>query len=310
MNKPWAVVALLLNATTWGLAWWPIRLLTEAGLHPLWATALIYTSATAGIALVFRRSLVAGLRGSRGLWWLMLASGLTNASFNWAVTLTDVARVALLFYLMPAWAALLARWLLNEPLTWSVVARIFVALAGAAFVFMDPQRPPGASSWMADALAVTAGMTFAVNTVMLRRIAGQSRAATALAMFGGGALLPALVALVLMTMAGHSVPVPVAPGPWMGLVLATALAFVIGNLALQYGAARLPANTTSLIMLTEVGVAAVSGALIAGEALSLRVVIGGVLIVIAAASSLLTPAGTPAAGAGRSTHGNAGSGPL
>lgn len=309
MNKPLAVVSLLLNATTWGLAWWPIRLLTEAGLHPLWATALIYTSATAGIALVFRRTLVAGLRGSRGLWWLMLACGLTNASFNWAVTLTDVARVALLFYLMPVWAALLARWLLNEPLTWTVVARIVVALAGAAFVFMDPQRPPGASSWMADALAVTAGMTFAVNTVMLRRIAGQSRAATALAMFGGGALLPALVAL-LLTMAGHSVPVPVAPGPWLGLVLATAVAFVIGNLALQYGAARLPANTTSLIMLTEVGVAAVSGALIAGEALSLRVVIGGVLIVLAAASSLLTPAGTPANGPGRPTHLNAGSRPL
>ena len=101
MKRPLAVGALVLNATTWGLAWWPIRLLTEAGLHSLWATALIYSTATVGIVLTFRKSLAAGLRNSRGLWWLVLASGLTNASFNWAVTLTDVARVALLFYLRP-----------------------------------------------------------------------------------------------------------------------------------------------------------------------------------------------------------------
>ena len=52
-----AVFALVLNATTWGLAWWPIRLLTEAGLHSLWATALIYASATVGIVA---RPFVAG----------------------------------------------------------------------------------------------------------------------------------------------------------------------------------------------------------------------------------------------------------
>lgn len=132
VDKSLAVFALVLNATTWGLAWWPIRLLTEAGLHSLWATALIYASATVGIVLVFRGALLEGLRASRGLWWLVLASGLTNASFNWAVTLTDVARVALLFYLMPVWVALLARWLLKEPLTGPVAVRIAVALTGAA----------------------------------------------------------------------------------------------------------------------------------------------------------------------------------
>ena len=142
---------------------------------------------------------------------------------------------------------------------------------------------------MADALALAAGMTFAVNTVMLRKIAGQSRAAIALAMFGGGALLPIVMGL-LLSAAGHPLPVPTGAGPWIGLVLATALAYLIGNLALQYGAARLPANTTSLIMLTEVAVAAVSGAVIAGESLSLRIAVGGLLIVAAAASSLLGPA--------------------
>lgn len=249
---------------------------------------MIYLTATVGIGLIFRGRLLVGLRNSRGLWWLMIAAGLTNASFNWAVTLTDVARVALLFYLMPVWAALLARWLLGEALTWLVVARIGVALAGAVFVFLDPQRPAGATSWMADALAIVAGITFAVNTVLLRRFAGQSRAAVALAMFGGGALLPLLVAL-LLALGGHALPVPPAAGAWIAIVVATALAFFLGNLALQYGAARLRSNTAALIMLTEVAVAAGSSALIAGEALSTRVLVGGALIVAAAASSMLMP---------------------
>jgi drug/metabolite transporter (DMT)-like permease len=288
MSVALAVLALVFNAATWGLAWLPIRMLTEAGLHPLWATAMIYLAATAGLALVMRSRLAAGLRQARGLWWLAAASGLTNASFNWAVTLTDVARVALLFYLMPVWAALLARWLLKEPLTRLVIVRIAVALAGAAFVFFDPSPRPGAAFLLADALAVTAGMAFAANTVLLRKLAGQSRAAIAVAMFSGAALTPLLVGL-LLTGIGTTLALPAAPGLWLVLVALTAAAYLLGNLALQYGAARLPANTTALIMLTEVIVAAASGAWLAGEALSSRVLVGGLLIIAAAASSVLVP---------------------
>src|SRR5690606_10966933 len=157
---------------------------------PLWATSLVYTVATAGIALAFRSTLVGDLRSARGLGWLLVASGLTNASFNWAVTLTAVARVALLFYLLPVCAALLARWLLKEPLTPAVMVRIGIALAGAGFVFADSHRLEGPTSWLADILALTAGAAFAVNTVTLRRVAGQSRSAIALCMFVGAAVLP------------------------------------------------------------------------------------------------------------------------
>jgi hypothetical protein len=35
-------LALILNAFVWGVSWWPFRVLQAHGLHPLWATALIY----------------------------------------------------------------------------------------------------------------------------------------------------------------------------------------------------------------------------------------------------------------------------
>ncbi len=40
-----SILALVLNALVWGVSWWPFRQLHAAGLHPLWATALMYALA-------------------------------------------------------------------------------------------------------------------------------------------------------------------------------------------------------------------------------------------------------------------------
>ena len=37
-----AALALMVNAFAWGVSWWPFRQLQEMGLHPLWATAMVY----------------------------------------------------------------------------------------------------------------------------------------------------------------------------------------------------------------------------------------------------------------------------
>jgi len=66
--------------------------------------------------------------------------------------------------------------------------------------------------------------------------------------------------------------------------------FLFGNLALQYGAARLPANRTAVVMLTEVLFAAASAVAFGGEVLTWPIVIGGALIACAAALSSPAPA--------------------
>ena len=50
-------LALTLNAFVWGCSWWPLRYLQSNGVHPLWATALIYGTAAIVILLVRPRSL-------------------------------------------------------------------------------------------------------------------------------------------------------------------------------------------------------------------------------------------------------------
>ena len=119
----WApALALVANAFVWGVSWWPLRRLEAAGVHPLWATACVFAAATAVIALARPRALLQ-LAAAPALWVLVLASGATNAAFNWGVVIGDVVRVVLLFYLMPLWAVLLARLVLHEPVTRAAVVR-------------------------------------------------------------------------------------------------------------------------------------------------------------------------------------------
>ena len=281
-------LALTLNAFTWGVSWWPFRQLQELGLHPLWATALIYMVAVLAISAWWPRAW-SQLWHRRTLWLLVLAAGTTNATFNWAVTIGDVVRVVLLFYLMPLWAVLLARWLLHEPLTLPAMARVAMALAGAAVVLWPAQGGWPVPSDLAEWLAVLGGFSFALNNVMLRREAHQPEAARALAMFLGGAVVSAALAMALSSSGG--VPLPPTPAwGWVTGALLMGAAFLAGNLALQYGAARLPANVTAVVMISEVLFASVSAVLLGAGSVSWSLTVGGALIVGATLLSALSPA--------------------
>jgi len=278
IDRPWLPAgALLCNALIWGVSWWPFRQLEARGLHPLWATALIYLLAVIAITM-WRRESWSQLRRAPTLWVLVLAAGTTNATFNWSVTIGDVVRVVLLFYLMPLWAVLLARLLLREALTAGAGLRVVLALAGAAIVLQ-----PEGGGWplprtLPEWLGVVGGFSFALNNVMLRREAHQPQAARALAMFLGGALVAGVLAASLA--AQGQVPGLPAPAPgWLAGGAALAVAFLAGNLALQYGAARLPAHVTAVIMVSEVLFAAGSAVLLGAGTLTPTLLLGGALIV-------------------------------
>ena len=275
-----AVLALLFNAFTWGLSWWPLRTLHAAGLHPLWATALTYASVVAVLAAM-RPARLRDVARTPALWVLLLASGLTNATFNWGVATGDVVRVVLLFYLMPLWSVLLARWLLHEPLHAAVLLRAALAVAGALIV-LTPEG--GGWPWpraTADWLGLAGGIAFALNGVMLRREAAREPIARALAMFSGGAVIGGAGALAG---GAFGVPAPAwsATAAWLPLALLLALWFMASNLSLQYGSARLRASTTAVVMVSEVLFASVSAVALGAATLQPRTLVGAVLIAAAA----------------------------
>lgn len=273
-------LGLLFNAFVWGLSWWPLRRLQDLGLHPLWATLMFFVIGVLVIGLTQRAAWRVVLR-TPGLWMLALATGVTNAAFNWGVATGEVVRVVLLFYLMPLWAVGLAWWLLGERITAWAAVRVLLALGGAMLVLRPADGGWPQFNGLADWLGLIGGVGFAFINVMLRRAAHHSSGERALAMFCGGVLLPGVMGWVLSAQ-GMVPGWPVFSLDWAWLAAAMGVAFFAANLAMQYGASQIPVHITSVVMLTEIVFAAGSAVWFGGETLKPAVLMGGGLILVAA----------------------------
>lgn len=282
-----AAGALVFNALVWGVSWWPFRQLQGYGLHPLWATAVMYLMIAAGLLIVQFKAW-RGFVAYPQLWLLAIAAGLTNVGFNWAVTVGDVVRVVLLFYLMPAWSVLVAWALLGEKPTAAALFRLLLAMAGVLIVLKTPDSawplPQGAADW----LAIFGGLNFAVTNALLRKYGHTPSASRMMAMFGGSGLLAAATALAGMSL--QVVPGPALQMAGIPVLLGLSLAFMASNAALQYGAARLAASTTAIVMLTEILFASLSASALGAAEFTPRILLGGGLIVLAAVLASMAPA--------------------
>ncbi len=274
-----AALGALINATVWGLSWYPLKWLEAHGVPSLWATWFIFGACAIAVLIARPAALSLLWQNRLTLGWLVLASGMTNACFNTALATGDVVRSVLLFYLMPVWVVLLARWLLAERITFAALMRTALALIGAALVLGEGKlQIPVPDSWP-DWLAIAAGFFFGLNNVILRKYASSPEAARAFAMFIGAVLI---APLVIGSLALLDKPLLLAPQPiaFAGIALFTVLV-LIGNLALQYGASRLPANVLSVLMLAEILVATLSSWWLGAATITRSTLIGGAFIVCA-----------------------------
>jgi drug/metabolite transporter (DMT)-like permease len=281
-KRAWALpyLALVLNALVWGVSWWPLRELQGEGLHPLWSSAFTYLLGALAM-LCFMPKVWGEFVRHKALWLLALAAGTTMVGFNWGVSIGEVIRVVLLFYLMPIWAVLIARVALNERITLKALLRVGLAFAGAVLV-LSPNGSLGfpLPSNLAEWLGLMGGAAFALNNIMLRHQAERTAQARLFAMFVGGIVAPARWLLYWPCCWARAMPLcsgPCCPG----------FTVLVANYGLQYGASRLPANVTSVVMLSEVVFATLSAIVLTQEVLTLQVGIGGAMIVLAAALSAL-----------------------
>lgn len=280
------VAGLILNAFIWGLSWWPLRWLHSAGLHPLWTTAFTFSVVLVAVSL-YQPAVWTRFLTTPALWLLALVSGLTNVAFNWAATTGDVVRVVLLFYLMPAWAMLFARWLLKEKITLQGLMRLGLAVIGVLFVLKRPESPWPLPSSLSDWLALAGGAMFALTNVLIVRLDKATDTQRVFAMFAGGAVTALLVAG--FGVLWHVVtPPPASSWVLVFAVLAMGVFYLIGNLSMQFGAARLASSTTSLVMLVEIIFASLSAIWLGAAVLELRVLWGAILILCAAAWAALS----------------------
>lgn len=272
-----AWIGLATGALVWGLIWYPYRVLEGLGLSGVAATVLTYTLALI-LTLVLLPSAWRGVRPRPILLAIALAAGSCNLGYVVAMLDGQVMRVLLLFYLSPFWTVLLSRMLLAERLSVIHGGVVLLSLAGAVVMLWRPDLGPPLPASQAEWIGLAAGFCFALSNVLSRRANNISEETRSLAMFLGSILVGLMLAATGVASLDFNV---------RDLPLASALALAIGvtlfsvNMAVQYGLATTPANRASVILLTELAVAAVGAWLLATEVMGVQEMLGGAMIVAA-----------------------------
>lgn len=272
-----APFGLVIAATTWGLIWYPYRLLQEAGIAGSIASLLTYCAGLPVLLVLAMRTRIADPSERRWLLALALSAGWTNLAYVLAVIHGEIMRVMLLFYLAPLWTVVFARVLLAERVGWRGAPVILLSLMGAWIMLAGGGGLPLPGS-VAEWLALSAGMGFALANVVTRRVRSAPIALRSLWVFAG----VAVVSIVYATAEGHTPHVVGALDGWgWSLVVFTGALLLLATFTVQYGLAHTPANQAVVILLSELVVAAVAARLLAGERMSAEEWLGGGMIVAA-----------------------------
>jgi drug/metabolite transporter (DMT)-like permease len=272
-----AVLSLLYSASMWGLIWYPLRLLDEAGMSAVWTSLVMYAAATLFTLPLFFKPFQSL---SRSAWYelvfLAIVAGITNIAFLVALTLGDVMRVMLLFYLSPLWSVIIARFWLKEKLSHQAIWLFALAMLGSMIMLWNPSVgwpwPHGTADW----LALIASIAFSFNNVLSRKLASVSMEVKTAAVWWGVLIISALVLVIQQS------PIPDLSAPtWLSAWLLGWVFIVTMTIAVLYGLARMPLYRSSVIMLFELVVAALSAWLLINQVMNLQEWIGGSLILLA-----------------------------
>lgn len=269
-----ALLSLLTGATVWGLIWHPYRELEGMAVPAVLAATVTYFVAFVLGAPLFRRQL-AGFRPTWMLAAVALAAGGCNLGYVLATVHGEVMRVLLMFYLAPLWTVLLARLLLKEKVSLPGTAVIALSLAGAAVMLWQPRLGMPLPERGAEWLGLAAGFLFALTNVLIRKAHDLSIEIKSMAVFAG------VVTVGLMVLPFEPSPVVLPPLAGWLLVGVVGLVLLATNLFVQYGLTHTPANQAIVIFLFELVVAALASWGLAGEAMTSKEWVGGVMIVAA-----------------------------
>jgi drug/metabolite transporter (DMT)-like permease len=279
-RRPFLPVAgLLIAATSWGVIWYPYRVMESAGLPAPIATFFSYLVAIAFAGVVFRHTWREFLRYPASLFFIGLTAGITNVAYLVAIMEAEVVRVVLLFYLAPLWTVPMARLLLRERINTRGLATMLVAMTGAVVMLWRPELgvplPRSGHEW----LGMLGGFCFALCNVLVRRENRATPEAKSVAGSIGVALVALPVSLIVVAQPvstwGHSLL------SFWWLICIVGVVLISSSVAMQYGLTKLTANRAAVILLFELIIAAVAAHYLAGEISRPQEWIGGAILAVA-----------------------------
>jgi len=242
--------------------------------------ALAVTTAFAGLTAVRDRIPGRATWRARGwIAWLGVGDGLNVLLFFAAYKIT-VGVAVLSHYLAPIFVAAASPFVLRERLTRRTLAAVCVSFAGLALM-LGPLEPGGggpdaAAAWLSAALGAGSALFYASNVVANKFVAGDF--STSETMFWHGVVATPLLAAFVPRAAWAAADA----GAVTFLSVASLGPGALAGLAFVWGLRRMPAAHASTLTLLEPLVAVIVGALVFHEALGLRALAGGALILTGA----------------------------
>jgi drug/metabolite transporter (DMT)-like permease len=214
-------------------------------------------------------------------WSTMLAMGLIGvvvyyAVFNYSLVYTSASQGALVQSCIPAMTALVAVVWLREHASAQRWTGIVLSMVGIAIVFSGSGADAGGGSMLGNALMFVSAVLWGIYTSMAKRVADLDPLQVTAGILGAGALM--LVPLAAFEVAAAGMPQINARG-WLGLTYlgagASGIAWMLYSAALKHVDASEAGVYTNLIPI--VGV--VMGMML-GEPLTVRAIVGGVVVLV------------------------------
>jgi drug/metabolite transporter (DMT)-like permease len=282
-------------AVAWGS--WSLILRHAEAIAPM-SSALEATvvmavlTALSGVMSLRDRVVSRAPRPSKAWWWIAwlgIADALNVVLFFAAYKIT-IAVAVLAHYLAPIFVAIASPLLLREGLTFRTSMAVVGSFVGLA-VMLGPGRTgaDSAAMWQSAALGAGSAFFYASNVVGNKFVI--ETFSTSEVMFWHGTLSTPFLALCVpraewASIDAHAVTflalLSIGPGALAGL------AFV-------WGLRRMPAAHASTLTLIEPLVAVVLGSVVFGEALGMRALVGGALILAGALTVMTAAAPAPSA---------------
>lgn len=278
MTHKRALICMLIVTLMWSTAGVVSRQLEAARSFEVtfWRSAFTALSLGVWFAATRRRAVVASFAaGGKALWICGLMWAVMFTCFMIALTLTSVANVLITMSVAPLFTALLARFMLGQPVRTS--NWIAIAVAGGAIAWMyagalaaDPR------SLLGSLVALGVPIAAAINWNTLQRSGGQVDLVPALLI---GAVASCLVTLPL------ALPFAASAADLLWLAGLGVFQLAIPCVLAMRIARHLPAPELALLALLEIVFGIAWAWLGAGEAPSARVLIGGTLVLITLAGN-------------------------
>jgi drug/metabolite transporter (DMT)-like permease len=161
-------LALALSAGVWGLYWFPLRTIENAGLSGSWSVVFFNACPLLLLCplLVFNFRQLMGVLGPT-----LLAASMIGMAFTLyanGLVETTIVRATMLYYLTPVWSTLLGVIWLSEPLTRARIIAIGVAFLGL-FLLLSNGESSDYPLNIGDLYSLLSGMFWAVGVATLNR---------------------------------------------------------------------------------------------------------------------------------------------